>query len=368
MVIGVPTEIKTREYRVALTPVGARALVEEGHEVRVQSGAGLGSGIDDQAYREVGAKIVDEAADIFAASELLVKVKEPLEKECALLRRGQILMTFLHLAPAPELTRALLDSGVTAVAYETIEPADGSLPLLRPMSEVAGRMAVQVGAHYLQKENGGRGVLLSGAPGVPAGKVLILGAGVVGSNAVRIAVGMGADVTVMDIDPGRMARLDDHYGNRVRTLMSSTHALEEEVPHCDLLIGAVLVPGARAPRLVGRDLVSRMISGSVVVDVAVDQGGCVETIHPTTHDQPVYRVGDVLHYGVANMPGAVSRTSTYALTNSTLPYVRALAARGLAAACQKDEALRRGVNIHAGRLCNRPVAEALNLEYKDYRP
>ncbi len=368
MIIGVPTEIKTREYRVALTPVGARALVEDGHEVRVQSGAGLGSGIADQAYRNVGARIVDDADDIFASSELLVKVKEPLKEECARLRRGQVLMTFLHLAPAPELTQALLDAGVAAVAYETIESADGSLPLLRPMSEVAGRMAVQVGAHYLQKENGGRGVLLSGAPGVPPGRILVLGAGVVGSNAVRIAVGMGADVTVMDIDPARMARLDDHYGNRVRTLMSSTHALEEEVPRCDLLIGAVLVHGARAPRLVGRELVSRMIPGSVVVDVAVDQGGCVETIHPTTHDQPVYRVGDVLHYGVANMPGAVSRTSTYALTNSTLPYVRAIASQGLAVACRNDEGLRRGVNIHNGQLCNRPVAEALNLEHKDYCP
>ncbi len=368
MIIGVPTEIKTREYRVALTPVGARALVEDGHEVRVQSGAGLGSGIADQAYRDAGAKIVNDAADIFAASELLVKVKEPLENECALLRRGQVLMTFLHLAPAPELTKSLMEAGVTAVAYETIEPEDGSLPLLRPMSEVAGRMAVQVGAHYLQKENGGRGVLLSGAPGVPPARVLILGGGVVGSNAVRIAVGMGADVTVMDIDPARMAQLDAHYGNRVRTLMSSSQALEDEVPHCDLLIGAVLVHGARAPRLVGSELVSRMIPGSVVVDVAVDQGGCVETIHPTTHDQPVYKVGEVLHYGVANMPGAVSRTSTYALTNSTLPYVRAIASQGLSAACRSDEALRRGVNIHDGQLCNRPVAEALNLDYKEYHP
>ncbi len=368
MIIGVPTEIKTHEYRVALTPAGARTLVEDGHRVLVQAGAGGGSGIDDEEYCRVGAEIAPDARTIFAETEMVVKVKEPLPAEFDLLRAGQILFTFLHLAPAPELTRALLEREVTGVAYETIELRDGRLPLLQPMSEVAGRMAVQVGAHYLQKENGGRGVLLAGAPGVRPGRVVVLGAGTVGCNAVRIAVGMGADVTVMDINPSRLAWLDDHYGNRIHTLMSSSQAIEDEVPRADLLVGAVLVAGARAPRLVGRKLVKRMTPGSVVVDVAVDQGGCVATIRPTTHERPVYEVGGVLHYGVANMPGAVSRTSTYALTNSTLPYVRRIAGQGLAGACRDDEALRQGVNTCAGRVHNRPVAEALGLDYEEYRP
>ncbi|WP_305042936.1 alanine dehydrogenase [Geoalkalibacter sp.] len=367
MIVGVPTEIKTHEYRVALTPAGARTLVEDGHRVLVQAGAGLGSGILDEEYRRAGAELVGSAAEAFAA-DLVVKVKEPLAAEYDFLRPGQILFTYLHLAPARELTLKLLAREVSAVAYETIELPDGSLPLLQPMSEVAGRMAVQVGAYYLQKENGGRGVLLSGAPGVKPGKVLIVGAGTVGRNAVRVAAGMGADVRVMDVSPARLAWLDDHYGNRISTLMSNSQNIEDEIADADLFIGAVLVAGARAPRLVGRDLVARMNPGSVIVDVAVDQGGCVETIRPTTHDHPVYTVDGVIHYGVANMPGAVSRTSTFALTNSTLPYVRKIAGQGLAAACRGDEALRRGVNTLAGLVRNRPVAEALGLEFQEYWP
>ena len=367
MVVGVPTEIKTHEYRVALTPAGARTLFEDGHRVLVQAGAGLGSGIGDEEYRRVGAQVVEAADEVFAA-DLVVKVKEPLEAEFSLLRPGQILFTFLHLAPDQKLTQTLLDREVTGVAYETIELADGSLPLLQPMSEVAGRMAVQVGAQYLQKEKGGRGVLLAGAPGVKPGKVLIVGAGTVGRNAVRIAAGMGADVRVMDVNPARLAWLDDHYGNRISTLMSNSQNIEDEIVDADLFIGAVLVAGARAPRLVGRQLVRRMNPGSVIVDVAVDQGGCVETIRPTTHDAPVYSIDGVIHYGVANMPGAVSRTSTFALTNSTLPYVRRIAGQGLAAACRADESLRKGVNTLGGLVRNKPVAESLGLQFQDYWP
>lgn len=367
MVVGVPAEIKTHEYRVALTPAGARTLVEDGHRVLVQAGAGLGSGIGDEEYQRVGAQLVASAEEAFAA-DLVVKVKEPLEAEFSLLRPGQILFTFLHLAPARALTHILLEREVTGVAYETIEHTDGSLPLLQPMSEVAGRMAVQVGAQYLQKEKGGRGVLLAGAPGVKPGKVLIVGAGTVGRNAVRIAAGMGADVRVMDVNPARLAWLDDHYGNRISTLMSNSQNIEDEILDADLFIGAVLVAGARAPRLVGRELVGRMNPGSVIVDVAVDQGGCVETIRPTTHDAPVYSIDGVIHYGVANMPGAVSRTSTFALTNSTLPYVRRIAGQGLAAACRNDEALRKGVNTLGGLVRNKPVADSLGLQFQEYWP
>jgi alanine dehydrogenase len=367
MIIAVPKEIKAREYRVGMTPAGVRTLAEDGHTVLVQSGAGSGSGLSDPEYRAAGAELVESAKELYARSELVVKVKEPLPEEYDFLRAGQVLFTFLHLAPAPELTRMLLERRVTGIAYETVQLADGSLPLLHPMSEVAGRMAVQVGAHFLQKEKGGRGVLLAGAPGVRPGRVVILGAGTVGSNAVRIAVGMGADVTVLDIDPARLAFLDDHYGNRIHTLISNSQHIEEEVRQTDLLIGAVLVAGARAPMLVSRELVGKMPAGSVIVDVAVDQGGCVETTHPTTHDAPVYEVDGVLHYGVANMPGAVSHTSTFALTNSTLPYVRKIAAEGLAAALAADEALALGVNTHAGDLCNASVARALDLPSRPYR-
>jgi alanine dehydrogenase len=364
MIIAAPKEIKTREYRVGMTPAGARALIEDGHQVLVETSAGAGSGITDEQYRAVGAELIDSAAELYARAEMVVKVKEPLPAEYGLLRRGQILFTYLHLAPAPELTRMLLDRQVTGVAYETVQLEDGSLPLLHPMSEVAGRMAVQVGAHFLQKENGGKGVLLGGAPGVRPARVVILGGGTVGSNALRIAVGMGANVTVIDLDSRRLSALDDQYGNRIHTLMSNSQNIEDEVRRADLLIGAVLVTGARAPILVKRSLLKLMEPGSVIVDVAVDQGGCVETIRPTTHDHPVYMVANVVHYGVANMPGAVSRTSTYALTNATLPYIRQIADRGLAGAAEADEALRKGINTFGGILCNQAVAKAQNLAWQ----
>jgi alanine dehydrogenase len=368
MIIAVPREIKTREYRVGMTPAGVRALTEDGHSILIETGAGIGSGIADEEYRRAGALLVETAEELYARGEMIVKVKEPLPEEYPRLRPGTILFTYLHLAPAPELTAALLQRQVAGVAYETVERADGTLPLLLPMSEVAGRMAVQVGAHYLQKENGGKGVLLAGAPGVRPGRVAILGAGTVGSNALRIAVGMGADVTILDIDPARLAALDEHYGNRIHTLISNSQNIEDEALRADLLIGAVLVAGARAPMLVSREMVGAMSEGSVIVDVAVDQGGCVATTRPTTHDDPVYSVDGVLHYGVANMPGAVSRTSTYALTNATLPYIREIAASGLAVATANDEALRRGVNTHNGILCSATVARALGMEYHSYVP
>jgi alanine dehydrogenase len=358
MIIGVPKEIKVQEHRVGMTPAGVRTLSEDGHRVLVQAGAGTGSGFSDAQYAQAGATLLDDPAEIYAAAQLVVKVKEPLPPEYPLLRPEQLLFTYLHLAPNPQLAAALLASGCSAIAYETVTRPDGTLPLLVPMSEIAGRMAPQVGAHWLQKEQGGKGVLLAGAPGVRLGRVVILGAGTVGSNALRIAVGMGADVTVFDIDPARLAALDDHYGNRIHTLVANSQTIEEEVPRADLLIGAVLVAGAQAPKLVPRELVARMEPGSVIVDVAVDQGGCVATTRPTTHDRPAYLEAGVLHYGVANMPGAVSRTSTFALTNATLPYVRQLAGAGFAACLQQPE-LRQGVNVHAGALTHPAVAMAL---------
>jgi alanine dehydrogenase len=361
MIVAVPKEIKTHEYRVALTPAGAKTLTEDGHTVLIESGAGTGSGISDSEFAAAGAEVIADAGTIYARGELVVKVKEPLPAEYPLLRPGQLLFTYLHLAPLPELTGELLSREVSAVAYETVQLDDGSLPLLHPMSEIAGRMAVQVGAHWLQKEQGGCGVLLSGAPGVRPGRVLILGAGTVGSNAARIAIGMGADVTILDLDGTRLETLDALYGNRIHTLMSNSLTIAEECRHADLLIGAVLVAGARAPQLVSRVLVEGMRPGSVIVDVAVDQGGCVETIHPTSHDQPVYEVAGILHYGVANMPGAVSRTSTWALTNATLPFLRRLAGSGLADAARSEPSLRRGVNTHRGQLCNAAVAAAQKL-------
>ena len=363
MIVAVPKEIKTHEYRVGLTPAGARALVEDGHRVLVQIGAGTGAGIEDADYEAAGAELTADAAELYAAAEMVVKVKEPLPAEYPLLRPKQLLFTYLHLAPDPKLTQALLEREVTGIAYETVELADGFLPLLHPMSEVAGRMSVQIGAHLLQREQGGKGQLLGGVPGVRSARVVILGAGTVGGNALRIAVGMGADVRIIDIDSRRLAALDDHYGNRIQTLMSNSQTIEEEVRGADLVIGAVLVAGARAPILVRRSLVAAMTAGSVIVDVAVDQGGCVETIHPTTHDQPSYAVDGVIHYGVANMPGAVSRTSTFALTNATLPYVRRIAGQGLAEAARADAPLRKGINTLGGKLCSRPVAEAQGLNW-----
>ncbi len=360
MIIGVPREIKSQEHRVGMTPAGVRTLVEDGHRVLVQTGAGVGSGLGDSMYAQAGATLLDDSAEIYATAGLIVKVKEPLPPEYPLLRAGQLLFTYLHLAPERQLTEALCASGCSAIAYETVTGSDGSLPLLTPMSEIAGRMAPQVGAHWLQKEQGGKGVLLAGAPGVRPGRVVILGAGTVGSNALRIAVGMGADVTVFDIDSHRLTALDDHYGNRIHTLIANSQTIEEEVPRADLLIGAVLVAGAHAPQLVGRELVAQMEPGSVIIDVAVDQGGCVATTRPTSHADPVYTVDGVLHYGVANMPGAVSRTSTYALTNATLPYVRQLAGDGFAA-CRRNPELRTGVNVHAGSVTHPAVAKALAL-------
>jgi alanine dehydrogenase len=360
VIVGVPKETKVQEHRVGMTPAGVRTLVEDGQRVLVQSGAGAGSGLSDAQYLQAGATLIADPAELYAAAGLVAKVKEPLPPEYPLLRSGQLLFTYLHLAPDPQQAAALLASGCTAIAYETVTRPDGTLPLLTPMSEIAGRMAPQIGAHWLQKEQGGKGVLLAGAPGVRPGRVVILGAGTVGSNALRIAVGMGADVTVFDIDPARLALLDDHYGNRIHTLIANSQTIEEEVPRADLLIGAVLVAGAQAPKLVPGELVARMEAGSVIVDVAVDQGGCVATTRPTTHDHPVFAEAGVLHYGVANMPGAVSHTSTFALTNATLPYVRRLAAEGFGA-CVSHPELRQGVNIHAGAVTHPAVAAALGL-------
>lgn len=364
MIVGVPREIKSHEYRVGMTPAGVRTLVEDGHQVLVETGAGLGSGLDDEQYRAAGANLMPSAVRVYKQAELIVKVKEPLPAEYELLQPQQNLFTFLHLAAAPELTALLLERRVTAIAYETVQNDDGALPLLQPMSEVAGRMSVQVGAHFLQKEHGGKGVLLAGAPGVRPGRVVVLGAGTVGSNAVRIAVGMGADVTVLDIDPARLADLDDHYGNHILTLISNSQNIEDEVRRADLVIGAVLIPGGRTPQLVTEELVAKMDPGSVIVDVAVDQGGCIATTVPTSHDAPIHLLHGILHYGVANMPGAVSRTSTFALTNSTLPYIRQLARLGVQQALARDVVLKRGLNTFDGQVRHRAVAEALNLPYQ----
>jgi alanine dehydrogenase len=364
MIVGVPREIKSREYRVGLTPAGARALVEDGHEVLVETNAGSGCGLDDEQYRTAGAEVISSAADLYARADLIIKVKELQTDEYDLMRPGQTLFAYLHLAANPDLTKLLLDREITAIAYETVQTDDGGLILLQPMSEIAGRMAVQVGAHYLQKETGGKGVLLAGAPGVRPGKVVVLGAGSVGSNAVRIAVGMGADVTVLDIDPTRLALLDDHYGNHILTLIANSQNIEDEVRRADLVVGAVLVTGARTPVLVDETLVSKMSEGSVIVDVAVDQGGCIATSRPTTHDEPIRFVHGVLHYGVANMPGAVSRTSTFALTNSTLPFARKIARLGPERAMAEDQALRQGLNTHKGRLCLKAVADSLDLPFE----
>jgi alanine dehydrogenase len=343
---------------VALTPAGARALVEGGHRVLVEHEAGLGSGIRDEEFATVGAAMVD-VDRVWAETDLVLKVKEPLAPECARLRRGQALFTYFHLAPMPELTRALREADAIAIAYETVQRADGSLPLLTPMSEVAGRLSVQEGAYYLGRAHGGRGILLAGVPGVPRGNVVILGAGTVGVNAARTAVGLGAEVSVLDVNVDRLRHVDDLFGGRVATLMSNTFNVERAVPRADLLIGAILVTGARAPVVVTRSMVDAMKEGAVIVDVAVDQGGCIETMRPTTLLEPVYRVGGVVHYGVANMPALVPRTSTFALTNATLPYVLALATRGVAAAIRDDKALARGVNVWRGRIVHPAVAASV---------
>ena len=362
VIIGVPREIKTREYRVGMTPAGVRSLTSRGHQVLVERAAGEGSGIKDTEYAGQGATIVPAAADVWAA-EMVVKVKEPLESEYGFFRKGLVLYTYLHLAAEPELTQALVESGVTGVAYETIQLADGSLPLLKPMSEVAGRMAVQVGATCLEKERGGKGVLLGGVPGTRRGRVAILGGGFVGRNAAIIAIGMGAQVTVLDVRGDTMAYLEDVFGGAIETLYSNPTNIEECCMRADLVIGAVLVTGAAAPKLVSRELVSRMSKGSVIVDVAVDQGGCIETCRPTTHDHPTYEVDGVVHYCVANMPGAVPHTSTWALTNTTIAYAVKIADRGLVAAARADRALLLGINTYAGHVTFEGVAQAHDLEY-----
>jgi alanine dehydrogenase len=358
VIVGVPREIKPGEQRVALTPAGARALAEAGHRVVVERGAGGGSGIRDDAYAAVGAELAG-VDDLWARAELVLKVKEPLEGETPRLRAGQILFTYLHLAPAPGLTRALRASGAIAIAYETVQRADGSLPLLTPMSEVAGRLAVQEGAFYLGRARGGRGILLAGVPGVPPGNVVILGAGTAGQNAARTAAGLGADVAVLDVNPDRLRRVDDLFTGRVVTLMSNSYNVEQVVRRADLLVGAVLVAGARAPRLVPKELVAQMKEGAVIVDISVDQGGCVETIRPTTLLDPVYVVSGVVHYGVANMPALVPRTSTFALTNATLPYALELATRGATAAARANTALAWGANVWRGQVVHPAVAESL---------
>jgi alanine dehydrogenase len=367
MIVGLPKEIKDNENRVALTPAGARALAAGGHEVVVERNAGAGSGISDEDYTAAGAKILGTADEVFARAEMIVKVKEPVGPEYQRLRKGQILYTYLHLAPARELTEMLLERGVAGVAYETITAPNGTLPLLTPMSEVAGRMAIHVGAFYLQKSNGGRGVLLSGVPGVPPADVVIIGGGVVGTNAAKIAAGMGADVTILEMSPDRMRELDDIFFGRVKTVASNPETLERGCRRADLLVGAVLIPGAAAPKLVSRDLISKMKKGSVAVDVAVDQGGCFATTHATTHSDPVYEVDGVIHYCVANMPGAVARTSTFALTNSTLRYALELANKGLKRAVTENPYLAEGVNTVNGKLTYRAVAEAQGRPYTHLR-
>ena len=361
MRVGCTKEIKNHEYRVGLTPGSVREYIANGHEVWIEKGAGLGIGADDGAYQAAGAKVIATAAEIFAKCDMIVKVKEPQPVEWAQLREGQLLYTYLHLAPDPEQTKGLMASGVTAVAYETVTDNYGGLPLLAPMSEVAGRLAIQAGATCLQKANGGNGVLLGGVPGVLPGKVTILGGGVVGINSAKMAAGLGADVTIIDRSLPRLRQLDDIFNGRVHTRFSSINAIEEEVFSADIVVGAVLIPGAAAPKLVTREMLGGMKKGSVLVDVAIDQGGCFETSHATTHADPTYVVEGVIHYCVANMPGAVPVTSAHALNNATLMHGIALANRGLAAIAE-DKHLRNGLNVHRGRITNKAVADALGYE------
>jgi alanine dehydrogenase len=362
MRIGVPREIKVHEYRVGLVPAGVRELVGAGHEVLVETGAGSGIGVDDAQYRAAGAAIAQKAADVFSHAELVVKVKEPQLAECQMLRPGQVLFTYLHLAADPAQAQALMKSGATAIAYETVTAPNGSLPLLTPMSEVAGRMSIQVGAASLQKANGGYGVLLGGVPGVPPAKVVILGGGVAGTHAAEIAVGMRADVTIVDRSVARLRELSAQFGSALQTAYSTTADIERLVREADLVVGAVLVAGAAAPKLVTRAMLGTMKPGTVLVDISIDQGGCFETSKPTTHADPTFVVDGIIHYCVANMPGAVPRTSTFALTNATLPYVRALADFGWQAALKRDVGLAGGLNVHAGEITHDVVARALGIQ------
>ncbi|MCO5388287.1 alanine dehydrogenase [Desulfosporosinus sp.] len=364
MIIGVPKEIKNNENRVALTPAGVVAFCKAGHQVVIENNAGVGSGISNQEYIAAGAEILASPEDVYTSAEMIMKVKEPLPSEYSLFKDGQLLFTYLHLAPEPALTAALLKKNVVGIAYETVQPADGSLPLLIPMSEVAGRMSVQIGAQFLEKQHGGKGLLLGGVPGVSPAKVTIVGGGIVGINAAKMAIGMGAEVTILDVSTARLRYLDDIFGSRIKTLMSNSYNIMQAVKKADLLVGAVLIPGAKAPKLVTEEMVKAMKPGSVIVDVAIDQGGSVETIdHVTTHAEPTYEKFGVIHYSVANMPGAVARTSTFALTNATLPYALKLAGLGYAEAIRTDLALARGVNVIHGKLTYKAVAEALNQEY-----
>ena len=363
MIVGLPKEIKDNEYRVGLTPAGVRALSDGSHKVIVEKSAGAGSGFDDSLYQKAGAEIIDSADDVWAQADMIVKVKEPISPEYPRMRENQLLFTYLHLAPDRKLTEELIKRKVTGIAYETITGPRGSLPLLTPMSEVAGRMAIQVGAHYLEKMQGGRGILLGGVPGVPAAKVVIIGGGVVGTNAAKIAVGMGANVTIIDNNLDRLRELDDIFLTKISTLASSAYMIHDAIATADLIVGAVLVPGASAPKLVTRSMLKDVPNGAVIVDVAVDQGGCIETTHPTTHSDPTYYVEGVLHYCVANMPGAVPRTSTFALTNATLPYAVKLANKGFFNAIKSDENLKAGVNTYAGHCTYEAVAQAQSIAY-----
>lgn len=365
MIIGVPKEIKNNENRIALTPAGAAELSKAGHKVYIQAGAGNGSGFKDEDYQAAGAEMLPTLEEVYGKAVMIIKVKEPIAAEYPLIRKDQILFTYFHFASSEELTRAMIKSGAICIAYETVELADRSLPLLIPMSEVAGRMSVQEGAKYLEKPFGGYGVLLGGVPGVPPAKVLIIGGGIVGTEAAKVAGGMGADVTVMDVSMRRLRYLDDVMPANVKTMMSSAFYLREMVKTHDLIIGAVLIPGARAPKLVTREMVATMRPGTVMVDVAVDQGGCFETTRATTHDHPTFVVDEVIHYCVANMPGAVPRTSTLALTNATLPYALEIAGKGWKQACRENEALKKGLNIVGGKVVYGGVAEAFGLEATD---
>lgn len=365
MIVGVPKEIKADEYRVAMTPAGVEELTDDGHDVLIQAGAGHGSGISDEQYAENGAKIIASAADIWRAADMIVKVKEPLPQEWPMMRRGQIVFTYFHFAADEELTRAVMESGIIAIAYETIRDSRGNLPLLTPMSEVAGRMSIQEGAKFLERPFQGRGILLGGVPGVAPATVTVLGGGVVGANAAKVAAGLGANVFILDINVDRLRYLDDVMPPNVTTLFSDRHNIRQCLSLSDLVIGAVLIPGARAPRLITREDLKRMIPRAVIIDVAIDQGGCVETARPTTHSNPTYIVDEIVHYCVANMPGAVGRTSTYALTNVTLPYARQLANLGFPKAIRESPALRLGVNIAEGKITNAAVAQTFGLPWTE---
>jgi len=363
MLIGIPKEIKNNEYRIGMTPAGVRELISHGHKVIVQRDGGIAIGLLNEHYEAAGAILAETPEEIFTSADMIIKVKEPQPNECNMLRSGQLLFTYLHLAPDPEQTRLLIQSNCVAIAYETVTDSQGGLPLLAPMSEVAGRMAIQAGAHALEKSQGGMGILLGGVPGVAPAKVTVIGGGVVGINAARMAMGLGADVTILDRSIPRLKALDEQYGPRLKTLYSSMESIEHEVVTSDLVIGAVLIPGAAAPKLVTREMLKEMKNGSVLVDVAIDQGGCFETSHATTHQNPTYEVEGIIHYCVANMPGGVARTSTFALTNATLPFALALANKGYKQALQTDPHLRNGLNIHRGKVTYAAVAHDLGYDY-----